>query len=38
MTPGDLDDIATFLTTLGPVSAGPYGCNDAGMPVGLDAP
>jgi mono/diheme cytochrome c family protein len=38
MTPGDLTDIATFLSTLQPVTAGPYGCNDAGMPVGLDAP
>jgi mono/diheme cytochrome c family protein len=38
MTPLDLNDIATFLSTLGPVSAGPYGCDDAGMPVGLDAP
>jgi mono/diheme cytochrome c family protein len=38
MTPGDLDDIATYLTTLAPVSYGPFGCDDAGVPIGLDIP
>jgi len=38
MTPGDLDDIATYLTTLQPIRSGPYGCDDAGMPRGLDGP
>jgi mono/diheme cytochrome c family protein len=38
MTPTDLTDIANFLSTLAPISAGRYGCNDAGMPIGLDAP
>ena len=38
MTPGDLTDIATYLSTLAPVDGPRFGCDDAGQPVGLDAP
>jgi len=33
---GDLADIAAFVHTLPPVSNGPFGCTDAGVPYGLD--
>ena len=38
MTPGDLTDIANYLTTLQPISYGRFGCDDAGTPIGLDIP
>lgn len=38
MTPTDLSDIANYLTTLQPISYGRFGCDDAGMPLGLDLP
>ena len=38
MTPSDLTDIANFLTTLAPINNGRFGCDDAGVPLGLDLP
>jgi mono/diheme cytochrome c family protein len=36
MTPEDLADVANYLTTLAPISHGPFGCTDGGVPYGLD--
>jgi hypothetical protein len=36
LTDGDQSDIAAFIHTLPPVSNGPFGCTDAGVPYGLD--
>jgi mono/diheme cytochrome c family protein len=35
LTDGDLSDIAAYVHSLPPVSAGPYGCTDGGMPYGI---